>query len=208
MIPELSSFCPCLHRDRSWGCYRYLLAASRWEDAWKRLNTPRGNRASRDRLTPCHSTRLCGAQQSSFQFAKSSVITHSRVEWLSLGSFSRNEFLMRSTPPCALLFFQFLNKANILSWENSAKWKQKWNLKLFSACASSIDNYHMQRLSLSQGFVHDTRLSDRSSEDAICAKSRISSQGSLAIYCSMLSIRQISNVYGLSFHSIARQNVT
>lgn len=132
LIPELSSFCPCLRRDRSWGCYRYLLAASRWEDAWKRLNTPRGNRASRDRPTPCHSTRLCRAQQSSFQFTKSPIITHSRVEWLSLGSFSRNEFLMRSTPPCALLFFQFLNKANILSWENSAKWKQKmWNSKLF-----------------------------------------------------------------------------
>lgn len=61
------------------------------------------------------------AQQSSFQLTKSPIITHSRVEWLSLGSFSRNEFLMYSTPPRALLFFQFLNKASIRSWENSVK---------------------------------------------------------------------------------------
>lgn len=82
---------------------------------------------------------------------------------------------------------------------------KKSEIQNFPSCASSIGNYHMQRLSLSQGFAHDTRSSDRSSEDAICVKSRISSQGSLAIYCSMLSIRQISNVYGLSFRIIARQ---
>lgn len=136
--PEPSSFCLCLRRDRSWGCYRYLFAAFRWEDAWKRLNTPRGNRASRVRPTPCHSTQLWGAQQSSFQFTKSPLITHSRVEWLSLGSFSRNEFLMRSTPPCALLFFQFLNKANILSWENSAEGKLKCEFFPHALQASAI----------------------------------------------------------------------
>lgn len=62
----------------------------------------------------------------------------------------------------------------------------------------------MQRLFPSQGSVHDTHLSSRSSEDAICAKSRISSQGSLAIYCSMLSIRQISNVFKVEFPQQAR----
>lgn len=61
--------------------------------------------------------------------------THSKVEWLSLETFSVSKFFIRSTSSKMFLFFQFLNNANILSEGNSVDVKMgncgNWKLLSF-----------------------------------------------------------------------------
>lgn len=149
--PEPSSFCLFHHRDRVQDLCRCTAVVSRWGSAWMQPSTPRGIHASQDQPSCRFYTLLCESRRKAnwgnFSIRKHSP-THSKVEWLSLESFSTNKFLIRFTSSGACLFFQFLNTASIRS-EGNARREDKaeiadvahWNF----ISTPAKNNYHMQR---------------------------------------------------------------